>query len=163
LDLLFVSAWSHGLDKLRLHTETTQRCNRQVTDLYGRLQRQFRDITCAAYNTRELPKEVEARQRRALRKQKVSSAAVEEATDPEPAAKRARVEPKKKKVKKEFNLNTYKFHSMGDYPSTIAQMGTTDNWTTQIVGAEAMSKVLDFHDYFSSPSRSIQGQSASTT
>jgi hypothetical protein len=121
--VLFVSAWSHGLDKLRLHTESTQQYNSQVTDQYGQLLRKFRDVTCAAYDTKELPKEAEARQRRVRRKKN---------GDSEPPSKRVRTEPKKKK-KKEFNLNTYKFHSMGDYPSTIAHMGTTDNWTTQIV------------------------------
>jgi hypothetical protein len=34
---------------------------------------------------------------------------------------------------KTFNLNTYKFHSVGDYVSTIRKYGTTDSYTTEIV------------------------------
>lgn len=33
----------------------------------------------------------------------------------------------------DFNLSTYKFHSMGDYATTIKLFGTTDSFTTQIV------------------------------
>jgi hypothetical protein len=35
---------------------------------------------------------------------------------------------------KKFNLGTYKFHAMGDYARTIKFFGTTDSFTTQMVG-----------------------------
>ena len=35
--------------------------------------------------------------------------------------------------KKKLNLNTYKFHSLGDYVSTIRLFGTTDSYSTQVV------------------------------
>jgi hypothetical protein len=34
---------------------------------------------------------------------------------------------------KAFNLNTYKFHALGDYASTIRQFGTTDSYSTEMV------------------------------
>jgi len=34
---------------------------------------------------------------------------------------------------KDFNLNTYKLHSLGDYANTIRQYGTTDFYSTQLV------------------------------
>jgi hypothetical protein len=35
--------------------------------------------------------------------------------------------------RKGFNLNTYKFHAMGDYVETIKVLGTTDSYTTEMV------------------------------
>ena len=37
---------------------------------------------------------------------------------------------------KTLNLNTYKFHSLGDYASTIRMYGTTDSYTTEVVSME---------------------------
>jgi len=34
---------------------------------------------------------------------------------------------------KTFNLNTYKFHALGDYAATIRQFGTTDSYSTEMV------------------------------
>ena len=34
---------------------------------------------------------------------------------------------------KAFNLNTYKFHALGDYAATIRQFGTTDSYSTEMV------------------------------
>jgi hypothetical protein len=34
---------------------------------------------------------------------------------------------------KSLNLQTYKYHALGDYPNTIRRMGTTDNYSTQPV------------------------------
>jgi len=33
-----------------------------------------------------------------------------------------------------LNLQTYKYHALGDYPNMIRRFGTTDNYTTQTVG-----------------------------
>jgi hypothetical protein len=35
---------------------------------------------------------------------------------------------------KKFNLNIYKFHAMGDYVWLIKLFGTTDSFTSQMVG-----------------------------
>lgn len=37
------------------------------------------------------------------------------------------------KRRKEFSLKTFKFHSLGDYPATIRQFGTTDSYSTEPV------------------------------
>ena len=34
---------------------------------------------------------------------------------------------------KNFVLNTYKIHALGDYPATIRKFGTTDSFTSEIV------------------------------
>lgn len=34
---------------------------------------------------------------------------------------------------RDFNLNTYKLHSLGDYTDTIRQYGSTDSYSTQLV------------------------------
>lgn len=36
---------------------------------------------------------------------------------------------------KKLNLNTYKFHALGDYVATIRLFGTTDSYSTQLVGS----------------------------
>jgi len=36
---------------------------------------------------------------------------------------------------KKLNLNTYKFHALGDYVTTIRLFGTTDSYSTQLVGS----------------------------
>lgn len=40
-----------------------------------------------------------------------------------------------------FSLSTYKFHALGDYPSTIRQYGTTDSYTTEIVSHTVVSAI----------------------
>ena len=36
---------------------------------------------------------------------------------------------------KKLNLNTYKFHALGDYVATIRLFGTTDSYSTQLVSS----------------------------
>lgn len=43
---------------------------------------------------------------------------------------------------KTFNLNTYKFHALGDYAATIRQFGTTDSYTTEMVCPSHTPSVL---------------------
>jgi len=38
-------------------------------------------------------------------------------------------------AKKTLNLNTYKFHALGDYVATIRLFGTTDSYSTQLVSS----------------------------
>ena len=68
LKLLFHIAEWHGLAKLRMHTEATLAWLEQVTTDLGHLMRNFRDKTCANFNTTELAGEVEARNRHNARK-----------------------------------------------------------------------------------------------
>ncbi|KIM66090.1 hypothetical protein SCLCIDRAFT_22307 [Scleroderma citrinum Foug A] len=43
---------------------------------------------------------------------------------------------------KMFNINTYKFHVLGDYAGTIKMFGTTDSYTTQIMSGELAHQII---------------------
>ncbi|PIL34014.1 hypothetical protein GSI_03722 [Ganoderma sinense ZZ0214-1] len=112
-DLLFELANWHALAKLRLHTDVTLDIFRAATKTMYDAVRNFSSTTCARYATYELPKEAQARARRASKLSTMSSS-----TGP----KRVR-----------FNVpNTFKYHSLGDYPDWIERLGPTDNYTTQV-------------------------------
>ncbi|KAL4247850.1 hypothetical protein ABKN59_007538 [Abortiporus biennis] len=49
-----------------------------------------------------------------------------------------------KPFKKEFNLQTYKIHSLGDYTDIISKIGTTDSYTTQTGECEHCNPELWF-------------------
>ena len=76
--------------------------------------RQFVEVTCAAFQTKELPSEASARQRQQQTQAKNHASQ----SGPRP---------------KSFNMLTYKYHALGDYAQTIELFGTTDSYTTQIV------------------------------
>ncbi|RDB23027.1 hypothetical protein Hypma_009855 [Hypsizygus marmoreus] len=87
LRLLFHFAHWHGLAKLRLHHDLTLGILDQETTVLPELLRHFQSQTCAAFNTKELPRETEARQRRKAAKGRknpnsVTSAASTNATEP---------------------------------------------------------------------------------
>jgi hypothetical protein len=118
LDLLFEFCTFHSLPKLRLHTETTLRDLENATIRLGQILRTFKNTTCATYETHELPMEEAARGRR----QATLSAKCKPTTTTTSTKK-----------KKEFNLETYKFHSLGNYAQSIRMFGATDNTSTQQV------------------------------
>ena len=64
MKLLFQIAKWHGLAKLQMHTEATLARLEQATTDLGHLMRDFQDKTCSKFNTTELAREVEARNRR---------------------------------------------------------------------------------------------------
>ncbi|KZV98181.1 hypothetical protein EXIGLDRAFT_607198 [Exidia glandulosa HHB12029] len=113
MDLLFVAGEWHGLAKLRLHTESTLANLRKVTSDLGSLLRDFKDRT-DDMETKELPREVRARQRRAQANPKKKSAASGEQP-------------------RTLNLETYKLHALGDYAPTIERIGTTDNYDSRLI------------------------------
>ena len=47
--------------------------------------------------------------------------------------KESRKSPSSGRKKRRLNLNTYKFHSLGDYVRTIKLFGCTDSFSTQLV------------------------------
>jgi len=105
LRLLYKAAEWHALAKLRLHTDSTLGLLEGVTRELGLLMRQFRDKTSDEYNTVELPRESRTHKGGA------------------------------RSSKKKLNLNTYKFHALGDYVATICLFGTTDSYSTQLVSS----------------------------
>jgi len=106
--LLFTCAHWHGLAKLRMHTDITLSILDKETVRIGTEFRAFAAKTCTSFKTRELRREAEARKRRHLKKEE---------------GRRL----------KSFNLDTYKYHALGDYAKTIRRLGTTDSFSTQPV------------------------------
>ena len=119
IKLLFLLAHWHSLAKLRLHTDETLTVFEKVTICLGEELRTFMKVTCAAFSTKELRREAEACKRHQVR----NNAATRSST-------MAKVGDRWPKV---LNLQTYKLHALGDYPSQIRLYGTTDSFTSQIV------------------------------
>ncbi|KAI9059487.1 hypothetical protein FKP32DRAFT_1657872 [Trametes sanguinea] len=126
LDLLWDTASVHALHKLRMHTDTTVNVVSAFFRIFTNTLRRFKAITCAAYKTAELPKEAQARVRRQTQKSLRDTARAA----PPPQAASADQPPTVRR--KEYNMNTYKLHSLGDYPLYIIRVGTLDSYTTQI-------------------------------
>ncbi|KAG8939805.1 hypothetical protein FRC03_006029 [Tulasnella sp. 419] len=119
--LLFATCNLHALCKLRMHTESTLRDLEVAISNYGRLIRRFASQTCINFMTYETPKEVRARARRLGRKAADSS---QQGSPSDGGASLSR-------PRKEFSLNRFKLHALGDYPSTIRLFGTTESYSTQ--------------------------------
>lgn len=120
LALLYTCASWHALAKLRMHTDDTLDLLDAATVLLGKQLRHFEKYTCAAFDTYELKREAERRQRQQLR----NLAGNGEATASTPQTARRR---------KTFNLKTYKLHALGDYSTCIRRFGTTDSYSTEPV------------------------------
>ncbi|KIJ29828.1 hypothetical protein M422DRAFT_187908 [Sphaerobolus stellatus SS14] len=116
-DLLFTFAYWHGVAKLRMHTDSTIALLEQLTKQFGTMIRKFRDVTASRYITLELPREKDARVRR------LAAAASQ-------GQQRAPGDSTMKTKRKGLNLNTYKFHAMGDYPYTIRYFGSIESYST---------------------------------
>ncbi|KAF9783930.1 hypothetical protein BJ322DRAFT_1109780 [Thelephora terrestris] len=111
LDLVFTLSTWHAYAKLRLHTDHTLTSFDVLTKPLGSALRHFGAKFSDNFDTKELPKEAEARKRQAATgksKRKASSGT------------------------RRFNLSTYKLHALGDYANTIRQRGTTDSYSTQM-------------------------------
>ncbi|KAG8697132.1 hypothetical protein FRC09_008057 [Ceratobasidium sp. 395] len=116
--LIFTFAKWHALAKLRMHTESTLRALDSETTALGRRLRIFQK-----YSSVEFPSVVETNAEFEARKRREIRAA---ATRNTPSTKEFTKEPK------HFNLNTPKFHSLGDFPKAIRLFGSTDSYSTQI-------------------------------
>lgn len=139
LDLLFSLAIWHSLAKLRMHNDSTLKHFEDETQTIGKQLRHFKQTTCSAFRTRELPSEVRKRGRKALKKAatagivpSATNSATEELGE-STACNRVENKPGDEPRLKELNLNTVKIHTLGEYVSHIRQFGTTDSYSTQIV------------------------------
>jgi hypothetical protein len=137
MTLLFRMAEWHSFAKLRMHTDPTLEHLRRLTPEIGCLMRDFKNTTCAQFEMFELRQEVAARGRREIRTAKagatadgLASASAEGRPAPD-VAPAALTQTRKKK--KTLNLNTYKWHALGDYITTILLFGPTDGYSTQLV------------------------------
>lgn len=127
----------HGLAKLRMHSDLTLSIMDEVTSSVGQQFREFKATVCSAYDTHELRQEILARTRR-----QTAQAAKQKGAQKGKGTARlnykgglARSENATKNVQriKVFNFQTYKFHALGDYVSTIRRYGTCDSYSTEPV------------------------------
>lgn len=114
-----MSYW-HSLAKLRMHTDSSLKVLDDVTTTLGDSLRFFAEETSIHFDTVELDKEYRARGRAAARR---FTRAGGTGTAPTVSGKQPR----------SFNLDTPKFHFIGDYPQQIPFVGTTDGISTQTV------------------------------
>ena len=119
LTLLYQTAKWHALAKLRVHSESTLNHLESQTKILGQRMRAFRDATKGEFNTVELPGETATRKRRSL-----AGNATTQQRGP---------------LKRTLNLQTYKFHALGDYVQSIRLFGTVDSYSTQLVCAAHVS------------------------
>jgi hypothetical protein len=106
LNLLFILATWHALTKLRLHTTSSLSFFEQCTKALGQVIRYFHDHVCPRYKTCDTPQEAAAKLRHEAAK------ATKKGTDEE--------DPENAKSSEQiFNLETYKLHALGHYPSMI--------------------------------------------
>lgn len=114
----------HCFSKLRLQSDLSlNRLDDSTTEL-GKSLRIFQKKVAIHYKTSELPKEVNARQRRkTAQNNKGKGKGKRRVPDDEGVP----LEPRRKL----FNLSTWKIHGMGYYTKFIRLFGTTDSYTTQ--------------------------------
>ncbi|TEB27708.1 hypothetical protein FA13DRAFT_1634250 [Coprinellus micaceus] len=130
MGVLFLFSEWHGLAKLRLHTNHTLAILDTLTTELGDVIRGFVEKTCSKFDTKELTREYQARKRREARQQ-----GKKEQASTNKGKGTANELPKKRQKTGDdttLNLNTYKFHSLGDVVSTIRMFGTMDSYSTQM-------------------------------
>ncbi|KAG6905526.1 hypothetical protein DXG01_002238 [Tephrocybe rancida] len=125
--VLFACATWHGLAKLRIHNDLTLAALDEATTMVlGTELRNFVSSTCTSFETRELPCEADAHARHATNGKKNTSQVASGRAQPSAAlgATTRRL--------KTLNLDTYKFHALGDVLAHIREFGTTDSYSTEI-------------------------------
>ncbi|KAJ3963330.1 hypothetical protein EV361DRAFT_222673 [Lentinula raphanica] len=120
INLLYRTAEWHALAKLRLHTDRTLEYLEMRTQEFGKLMREFRDVS-KKFETKETERERSARYRRTAEQAKKSQASA--STVGSGSAR-----------PKTLNLSTYKWHGMADDVPFIRHFGPTDSYSTQLVG-----------------------------
>lgn len=127
--LLFELLTWHAFAKSRLHTETTVTDLENSTRRLGEALRTFKNVVCSAYKTYELPREEAARGRR-------EAAAIAKKTSNLPVSATTETTIKttsSSRRLRQFSLDTYKIHALGDYADAIRQFGTADSYNSQTV------------------------------
>lgn len=109
-----------------MHTDHTLKLLDDETICIGAEFRKFNGKTCPEFDTQELKCEAEARDHRRAKKANKSPATSTSTY----AARRLEAEGP---LAKTFNLQTFKYHSLGDYADTIQKFGTTDSFSTEPV------------------------------
>ncbi|KAJ3847524.1 hypothetical protein EV368DRAFT_69040 [Lentinula lateritia] len=118
MTLLYRAAEWHALAKLRMHTEKTLNYMETLTFEFGKLMRQFQDLSNNSFKTYETDREVTSRYRR---KEKEAIAVG--------ASQQQEISGCRRKF---LNLLTYKWHALADYICSIRWFGPTDSFSTQL-------------------------------
>lgn len=126
-----MATW-HAYAKLRQHTEYTLHSFEAVTRELGNQLRCFSQVTCPAFQTKELPGETAACGRRKFADQKTHALSGKPPQDKGSSAGSG----------KTFSLLTSKVYALGDYPSTIRWLGATDSYSTQKVFSSLVEESL---------------------
>ncbi|KAF7311192.1 hypothetical protein MKEN_01020700 [Mycena kentingensis (nom. inval.)] len=123
----------HAFAKLRLHTTDTvarfRIATTELTSTIRKFQRRTKSVT-----TYELPREQTARARKAVAQAKKKASTGQGPATGEPVAV------VDASLEKGLNLETYKYHSLADYPDMIVDIGTSDSTSTQ-AGEQRHKKV----------------------
>ena len=126
MTLLFTCCTWHALAKLWMHTDQTLVIFDNVTAMIGVKLCHFASTTCSAFQTEELRQEVTAHPCRSLKKN------VNQDGGTPPSANNAQWSGA---LLRKFNMNTFKNHSLGDYPDQIYHYVMTDLYSTEPVSA----------------------------
>ncbi|KAK1220919.1 hypothetical protein PQX77_016298 [Marasmius sp. AFHP31] len=129
LDLLWDFNVVMAYASLGMHTDSTVASLDSTITQYGMSLRRFVTVTCAAYETREIPGEAEKRRnaeaRREEKRLKTGKASKKQGTirkhDDEDGSRI-----------KEFSMNTIKTHMLTHYPYFIRKFGSLDSYTTRM-------------------------------
>ena len=147
LKLLFTCEYWHGLAKLHPHIEDTLNLLDVEMVQIGKELQAFIKNMCKFYDTWELKWEVEACKWRKAKKgadAQASSGAKSNNQATEPSTDAEEDEPTSKKL----SINTYKAHSLRDYTQTIHWLGTTDSYSTVIVGDYLIMIAVSYTHFF---------------
>lgn len=117
--LLFMWSAVQGLSCFWIHTETTVELLTLQIAWFGVMMQAFASQVCPSYTTTELPSKVGDKDSKAIH----------------PPCKHCKVDQQSPADNKQklFLLNTYKFHALGHYLEHMTCIGTTDNYSTQLV------------------------------
>jgi hypothetical protein len=132
LDLLFTLCTWHASAKLRLHTTTTLSYLKEATRSLGFILRKWTKA-CSAFDTQELPREVNARTRRKAATSAGKSGEGKEKATGKFTKGKGKQKDSTSPHQKLFNLCTYKLSALGEYTWAILQYGTTESYSTQMV------------------------------
>ncbi|KAF9031418.1 hypothetical protein BDZ89DRAFT_907309, partial [Hymenopellis radicata] len=129
-DLLFECCTWHSHAKSRLNSDSSLHHFDAVTRRLTDGLRLFQKSVCRKYETTETPKEAAARVRSEARRAARTTAS---SSVPVPTAAPSTQKARKKTVKTEYNLDTYKIHAIPDVPACTGEFGTTNGYSTMAV------------------------------
>ena len=120
-----------------MHTDDTLKILDTTTISIGAEFRAFTTKTCPSFNTQELKREADARKRRQKKKAEERSASKDQPLTASFTTDQSQDKPREK----QFSLQSYKYHVLGDYGDMIRQYGTSDSFSTEPVSNDSSNKI----------------------